>query len=72
MLSLQNVVLAQVYVEERLAEASHERLLRAVERARRAQRQNVALKARVGRVLVRVGQRLEASTSYRDVELSAR
>lgn len=72
MLSLQDVLLAQVYVEERLAEASRERLLRAVERARRAQRQNVALKVRIGRTLVRVGQRLEASTSYRDVELSVR
>lgn len=48
-----------MYVEERLDDAARERMLREVERARRSQRPKVALKARLGRTLVSVGQRLE-------------
>jgi homoserine kinase len=61
MLPLQEVVLAQMYVEERIAQAAREQLLREAERVQRAQREKVALKARVGRTLVTVGQRLEAA-----------
>ncbi len=61
MLSLQSVALAQMYVEERVAQAAREQMLQEAERARRAQRTTVALKARVGRTLVTVGQRLEAA-----------
>jgi uncharacterized protein (DUF2252 family) len=61
MLSLQNVALAQMYVQERIAQAEREHLLQEAERVRRAQRAKVALKARVGRTLVTVGQRLEAA-----------
>ncbi|MHB8645694.1 MAG: hypothetical protein ACYDAR_07885 [Thermomicrobiales bacterium] len=61
MFSLQNVTLAQMYLEERRHEAAKERLLQEAERGRRAQREKVALKARVGRTLVTVGQRLEAA-----------
>ncbi len=61
MLPLQEVVLAQMYVEERIAQAAREQLLREAERVQRAQREKVALKARVGRTLDTVGQRLEAA-----------
>ncbi len=61
MLSLQDVVLAQMYVEERIAQAAREHMLQEAEGAQRAQRAKVALKARVGRTLVTVGQRLEAA-----------
>jgi len=61
MLSLQDVVLAQMYVEERIAQAAREQLLQEAEGAQRAQRAKIALKARVGRTLVIVGQRLEAA-----------
>jgi hypothetical protein len=61
MLPLQDVVLAQMYVEERIAQAAREYMLQEAERAQRAQRTKVALKARVGRTLVTVGQRLEAA-----------
>ncbi len=61
MLSLQNVLLAQMYLEERREDAAKERLLQEAERVQRAQRAKVALKTRVGRTLVTVGQRLEAA-----------
>jgi len=61
MLSLQNELLIQVYVDERLERACQDRLLNAAERAQRAQRETVALKARLGRTLVSVGQRLQAA-----------
>ena len=61
MLSLQHVALAQMYIEERLEQAEREHLLQEAERVQRAQRAKVALKARVGRTLVTVGQRLEAA-----------
>ncbi len=60
MLSLQNVALAQMYIEERIEQAEREHLLQEAERAQRAQRSKGALTARVGRTLVTVGQRLEA------------
>jgi hypothetical protein len=61
MLTLPEVLLAQMYVEERVKQAAREQLLQEAERAQRAQRSKVALKARVGRTLVTVGQRLEAA-----------
>ncbi len=62
MSELQHMMLPQMYVEERLAKAAHERLLREAERVRRARPMvRVALKARLGRTLVSVGQRLEAA-----------
>lgn len=61
MLSLQNEVLAQMYVQDRIKQAEREHLLQEAERVQRAQRAKVALKARVGRTLVTVGQRLEAA-----------
>ena len=61
MFSLQHMALAQMYVQERIEQAEREHLLQEAERARRAQRATVALKARVGRTLVTVGQRLEAA-----------
>lgn len=59
MLSLEYILLTQMYVEERLNDAARERMLREVERARRSQRERLALKVRLGRTLVSVGQRLE-------------
>jgi len=50
-----------MYVEERVARAAREQLLQEAEGAQRAQRATVALRARVGRTLVTVGQRLEAA-----------
>ncbi len=61
MLTLQHVALAQMYIEERLERAEREHLLQEAERVQRSQRAKVALKARVGRTLVTVGQRLEAA-----------
>ena len=61
MMSQVNEMLTRMYVEERLEVAARERLLNAVERAWRAQREKTALTARVGRTLVSVGQRLEAA-----------
>jgi hypothetical protein len=61
MLSLQNELLIQVYVDERLERASQDRLLNAAERGRRANGEARALRARLGRTLVSVGQRLEAA-----------
>jgi hypothetical protein len=61
MLSLHHELLTQMYIEERLERAAHERLLKAAERTQRAQRQAVALTARLGRTLVSVGQRLQAA-----------
>lgn len=61
MFNLQHVALAQMYVEERVKQAEREHLLQEAERAQRSQRAKVALKARVGRTLVTVGQRLEAA-----------
>ncbi len=61
MLSLQSVALAQMYVEERVAQAACERLLHEAERVQRARRAKIALTARVGRTLVTVGHRLEAA-----------
>lgn len=58
-MALHQEMLTQMYVEERLDDAARERMLREVERARRSQRPKVALKARLGRTLVSVGQRLE-------------
>jgi hypothetical protein len=65
MLTTQLDLLAQTYVEERLDEAARERMLRRVEREYRAQRQQreTTLRARMGRTLVRVGQRLEAAAT---------
>jgi hypothetical protein len=60
MLALHHELLTQMYVEERLDEATREQMLRSVERAYRGQR--VPLRARMGRTLVRVGSRLEAAT----------
>ena len=61
MLTLQDERLAQMYVEERVEQAAREHLVHEAEQARQAQRTKVALKARVGRTLVTVGQRLEAA-----------
>ena len=61
MYSLQHVALARMYTEERVRQAQREHLLQEAERAQRSQRAKVALKARVGRTLVTVGQRLEAA-----------
>lgn len=49
--------LSCMYIEQRLADAAHERLLREVERARGPR---PALTARFGALLVRTGRRLEA------------
>lgn len=59
MLVLQQVMLTQMYVEERLRMAAREDLVRQAEQAARAERGKVALRARLGRTLVTVGQRLE-------------
>jgi hypothetical protein len=59
MLTILDAMVAQMYVEERLAEANRERMLRSVERAYRGQRET--LRTRMGRTLVRAGQRLEAA-----------
>jgi hypothetical protein len=61
MLVLQQMMLTQMYVEERLKKAAHEDLVRQAEQAARAERGKVALKARLGRTLVSVGQRLETA-----------
>jgi hypothetical protein len=61
MFSFQSEALARMYVEERIAQAEREYLLQEAGRVQRAQRAKVALKARVGRTLVIVGQRLEAA-----------
>lgn len=61
MLSLHHELLTQMYVRERLDEATREHLLQSVERTYRGQR--VPLRARMGRTLVRVGNRLEAATT---------
>jgi hypothetical protein len=61
MLTAQHELMAQVYVEERLDEATRERMLRGVERAYRGQR--APLRMRMGRTLVRVGQRLDAAAA---------
>jgi hypothetical protein len=61
MLALQQVMLTQMYVEERLRMAAREDLLRQAEQAARAERRKVALRARLGRTLVTVGQRLETA-----------
>lgn len=53
----QTLELAQMYLEQRLADAAHERLLRQVERAHGPR---PALAARFGALLVRAGRRLEA------------
>jgi len=60
MLTLQHEMMAQMYVEERLAMAAKEQLVREATQARRTRRAKLALTARVGRTLVAVGQRLEA------------
>jgi hypothetical protein len=61
MFNTQHALLAQMYVEERLDDAARERMLRSVERAYRGQR--ATLRARMGRTLVRVGQRMEAAAT---------
>lgn len=61
MFNLQHVALAQMYIEERMKQAEREHMIQEAERAQRSQRAKVALKARVGRTLVTVGQRLEAA-----------
>jgi hypothetical protein len=65
MLTAQIEVMSQMYVEERLNDAAREQMLRSVERGYRAQRQRqgTTLRARMGRTLVRVGQRLEAAAT---------
>lgn len=63
MLNLQHVALAQMYVEERVKQAAREHMIQEAERVQRRQRAKVALKARVGRTLVTVGQRLEAAAA---------
>lgn len=60
MLTLQHEMLTRMYVEERLAKAAKEQLVREAVRVRRAQHAKLALTARVGRTLITVGQRLEA------------
>lgn len=59
MMTLQQIMMSQMYVEERLAQAERDYLLDTVERAQR--RRSGTLKTRVGRTLVRVGRRLEAA-----------
>jgi hypothetical protein len=61
MMVLQQEMLTRMYVEERLRMAAREHLLRQAEQAGRAERGKVALKARLGRTLVSVGQRLETA-----------
>ena len=58
---LQHEMLTQMYVEERLKKAAHDQLVKQAEQAARSQREKVALKARLGRTLVSVGQRLETA-----------
>lgn len=53
----QMLELAQLHIEQRLADAAHERLLRQVERARGPR---PALAVRFGALLIRTGRRLEA------------
>jgi hypothetical protein len=59
MLMLQQMMLTQMYVEERLRMAAREDLVRQAEQAARTERGKIALRARLGRTLVTVGQRLE-------------
>lgn len=61
MFSLEHEAVARMYVQERIAQAAREHLLDEAKRARRARHAKVALMARVGRTLVIVGQRLEAT-----------
>ncbi|MGI8855956.1 MAG: hypothetical protein ACR2JW_09405 [Thermomicrobiales bacterium] len=61
MLVLQQMMLTQMYVEERLAMAAREHLVQQAEQAAREARRKIALKARLGRTLVSVGQRLETA-----------
>lgn len=62
-----------MYVEERLRMAAREMILREAEQGNRARRRRVALKVRLGRTLIRVGQRLEAATdSLAGVEMGVR
>ncbi|MDQ6908338.1 MAG: hypothetical protein M3176_16065 [Chloroflexota bacterium] len=61
MLTAQHEMMAQMYVEERLAMAEKRQLVHEAVQAQRAQRTKLALTARVGRTLVTVGQRLEAA-----------
>jgi hypothetical protein len=61
MMVLQQVMLTQMYVEERLRMAAREELVRQAEQAARTTRGKVALTARLGRTLVTVGQRLETA-----------
>lgn len=73
MLDIQDLRVSQMYVEERLRKAAHEMILREAEQGNRARRRRVALKVRLGRALVRVGQRLEAATDGRGgVEMGVR
>lgn len=58
MYSETEVMMARLYAEERLREAARERL---IGESRRARRQKWVLAARVGRTLIRVGERLEAA-----------
>ncbi len=59
MFEMQQMMLAQMYVEERVRMAAHRDLVRQAEQAARARRGKVALTVRLGRTLVSVGQRLE-------------
>lgn len=59
MFLLQEVMLAQMYAEERLEKSARAYLVEQAVQAARARRAKVALKARLGRTLVSVGQRLE-------------
>ncbi len=61
MLTAQIELMTQMYVEERLDHARREHMLRSVERAYRGQR--APLRLRMGRTLIRVGQRLEAAAT---------
>ena len=59
MLTLQQMMIVRLYIEERLAQAERDYLLDTLARARR--RRGGTLKARFGRALVRVGHRLQAT-----------
>lgn len=61
MFTLHQFTIAQMYVEERVAKAAQDHLVEQAMKARRATRTKVALKARLGRTLVSVGQRLETA-----------
>lgn len=67
-----DLMVRDMYIEERLAEAAHERLLldamrerrlRAAERGRQRAGARAALLLRVGHLLVHIGQRLESLAS---------